>query len=103
VLDRQPVRRRGVSATDHATGLATECNAPQVACLITRLTPMAPQGREGQMPGAGQDLHTLELALVLATIIVVFRRAIVRAMIAILAVIAVVLLGAGAVTLFAHL
>lgn len=55
------------------------------------------------MPGAGQDLHTLELALVLATIIVVFRRAIIRAMIAILAVIAVVLLGAGAVTLFAHL
>jgi hypothetical protein len=55
------------------------------------------------MPGAGQDLHTIELALVLATIIVVFRRAIVRAMIAILVVVTFVLLGAGAILLFAHL
>lgn len=55
------------------------------------------------MPGAGQDLHTLGLALVFATVIVVFRRAIVRAMIAIVVLAAVVLMGAGAITFVAHL
>ena len=51
------------------------------------------------MPGTGQDPHTIYLAAVAAIAIVAFRRAILRAILAIVAVAAVVLLGAGAVTL----
>jgi hypothetical protein len=53
------------------------------------------------MPGAGQDSHTIVTAVVLATIVVAFRRAIIRAVITIFAVVMLVLLGAGAMTLFA--
>ena len=52
------------------------------------------------MLGTGQDSHTIVMAVVVATALVAFRRAIVRAVIAILAVGMLALVGAGAVTLF---
>jgi hypothetical protein len=51
------------------------------------------------MPGTGQDRNIIEVAVVLAIAAVTFRRAILRALIAILAVVALALLGAGAATL----
>lgn len=53
------------------------------------------------MPSMGQDPHTIEVALVIATAVVMFRRAVIRALLAVLAVIALALLGAGAATLLA--
>ena len=52
------------------------------------------------MKGSGQDAEIVKLAIVLAIAAVVFRRALLRIALAILAVIALVLLGSGAVVLF---
>jgi len=52
------------------------------------------------MQGSGQDLQIVRVAVVLAIAAVVFRRALLRIALAILAVIALVLLSSGAVVLF---
>lgn len=52
------------------------------------------------MKGSGQDAEIVKVVIVLAIAAVVFRRALLRIALAILAVIALVLLGSGAVVLF---
>jgi hypothetical protein len=55
------------------------------------------------MLGTARDPNTFRLAVVLAIAIFVFRRAIFRVLMAVFAVAALALLGAGAVTLFTDL
>jgi hypothetical protein len=52
------------------------------------------------MQGPGQDSQTIQLAIVLAIAAVVFRRALLRLALAIVAIVALVLLSSGAVVLF---
>ncbi|HEX9030272.1 MAG TPA: hypothetical protein VF834_00420 [Streptosporangiaceae bacterium] len=52
------------------------------------------------MQGSGQDSQVIQLAIVLAIAAIVFRRALLRLALAIVAVVALVLLSSGAVVLF---
>jgi len=100
--DTEPVRLRRVSADDHVTGLVTECNAAVTslfpASALTLWTPRA--GRGGKVLALRGNGQSLDAAIALAVVLVVFRRAILRAVLGVLAFVTLAALGAGVVVLY---